>query len=78
MKGNQNRGRRQEKDDFSKRNSRDRKLIQCYKCQQMGHIRKERPNKKQQIDERNDELSIFANVVQNGDSDSSDRDLLLV
>lgn len=78
VKGNQETGRRQGKDGFSKRNPRVRRSVQCYKCQQMGHIRKDCPNRKQQIDERNSNSSQFGNVIQRGDSDCSDGDLLSV
>ena len=54
------------------------KPVQSYKCQQIGHNRKDCPNKKKQIDERKCDLSKFANVFRYGDLDNNDGDLLLV
>ncbi|KAK4397553.1 Retrovirus-related Pol polyprotein from transposon TNT 1-94 [Sesamum angolense] len=82
VKGNQDRGRKSETEGFGKRNSRSkssgRKTIHCYKCKEPGHMKRDCPKLKKQADEKQDDSSKSANVVQNDDSDYSDGDMLSV
>ncbi|KAH7688933.1 RNA-directed DNA polymerase protein [Dioscorea alata] len=82
VKGNQNRGRKLEKEGSGKRNFRSKpkgkKTIHCFKCKEPGHMKRDCPKLKKQIDEKRDESSKSANVVQSGNSDCSDGDMLLV
>jgi len=56
IKDGQERGRKQEKDRFGKQNfrskSRGKKTIQCYKCKQSGHMKKDYPTWRKQNDEK--------------------------
>ncbi|KAL0373808.1 UNVERIFIED_CONTAM: Retrovirus-related Pol polyprotein from transposon TNT 1-94 [Sesamum radiatum] len=82
IKGNQDRGRKFEKEGSGKRNSksksRDKKTIHCYKCKEPGHMKRDCPKLKKQADEKHDDSSKSANVVQNDSSDCSDGDMLSV
>ena len=51
-----------------------KKAVQCYKCKDYGHMRKDCPRLKEQ----NEDSSKSANVIQNDDSDFGDRDMLVV
>ncbi|KAL0460800.1 UNVERIFIED_CONTAM: Retrovirus-related Pol polyprotein from transposon TNT 1-94 [Sesamum latifolium] len=76
VKGNQDRGRKFEKEGSGKRNSRSKsrgkKTIHCYKCKEPGHMKRDCPKLKKQADEKRDDSSKSANVVQNDSSDCSD------
>ncbi|KAK4390531.1 Retrovirus-related Pol polyprotein from transposon TNT 1-94 [Sesamum angolense] len=76
VKGNQDHGWKLEKEGSGKRNSRSksrgRKTIHCYKCKEPGHMKRDCPKLKKQADEKRDDSSKSANVVQNDDSDCSD------
>ncbi|KAL0371814.1 UNVERIFIED_CONTAM: hypothetical protein Scaly_0863000 [Sesamum calycinum] len=67
VKGNQDRGRKLEKEGSGKRNSRSksrgRKTIHCYKCKEPGHMKRDCPKLKKQADEKCDDSSKSANVV---------------
>ncbi|KAK4400827.1 hypothetical protein Sango_1188800 [Sesamum angolense] len=67
VKGNQDRGRKLEKEGSGKRNSRSksrgRKTIHCYKCKEPGHMKRDYPKLKKQADEKRDDSSKSANVV---------------
>ncbi|KAL0368146.1 UNVERIFIED_CONTAM: hypothetical protein Scaly_1033500 [Sesamum calycinum] len=80
--GNQDRGRKLENEGSGKRNfksmSRDKKTIHCYKYKESGHMKRDCPKMKNQVDEKRDDSSKSANVVQNGNSDCSDGDMLSV
>ncbi|KAL0321707.1 UNVERIFIED_CONTAM: Retrovirus-related Pol polyprotein from transposon TNT 1-94 [Sesamum calycinum] len=82
VKGNQDRGRRSENEGFEKRisrsKSRGRKTIHCYKCKEPGHMKRDCPKLKKQADEKRDDSSKSANMVQNDDSDCSDGDMLSI
>ncbi|KAL0284885.1 UNVERIFIED_CONTAM: Retrovirus-related Pol polyprotein from transposon TNT 1-94 [Sesamum calycinum] len=82
VKGNQDRGRKSEKEGSGKRNSRSksrgRKTIHCYKCKEPGHMKRDCPKLKKQADKKRDDSSKSANVVQNDDSDCSDGDMLSI
>ncbi|KAL0293416.1 UNVERIFIED_CONTAM: Retrovirus-related Pol polyprotein from transposon TNT 1-94 [Sesamum radiatum] len=82
IKGNQDRGRKFEKEGSGKRNSRSKsrgkKTIHCYKCKEPGHMKRDCPKLKKQADEKRDDSSKSANVVQNDSSDCSDGDMLSV
>ncbi|CAA0838475.1 Probable prolyl 4-hydroxylase 11 [Striga hermonthica] len=81
VKGNQDRGRRQVRDNSGNRNfrsksrykSKGRKTVTCYKCKEQGHFKRDCPKwKKQTVDMS----SKSANVVQNEESDCSDGDVI--
>jgi len=82
IKGGQERGRKQEKDGSEKWNSRSKsrgkKMFHCYKCKHPCHMKKESPTWRKQIDEKQVDSSKSVNVVQNEESDDSDRDMLSV
>ncbi|KAK4386042.1 Retrovirus-related Pol polyprotein from transposon TNT 1-94 [Sesamum angolense] len=82
VKGNQDRGRKLENGGSGKRNfrskSRGKKKIHCYKCKEPGHIKRDCPKLKKQADEKRDDSSKFANMVQNDNVDCSDGDMLSV
>ena len=63
----------------SRSKSRPRKIVQCYKCKDYGHMKKDCPRLRgQNDDKKNEDLSKSANVVQNDDSDFGDGDMLVV
>ena len=82
IKGNQDRGRKSEKEGSGKRNSRSKsrgkKTIHCYKCKEPGHMKRDCPKFKRQTDDKRDESSKSVNVVQNDDAECSDGDMLSV
>jgi len=82
IKGGQEHGRKQENDGYGKRNfiskSRGKKTIQCYKCKQSGHMKKDCRTWRKQNDEKQVDSSKSVNVVQNEESDDSDGDMLSV
>ncbi|KAK4383306.1 Retrovirus-related Pol polyprotein from transposon TNT 1-94 [Sesamum angolense] len=82
VKGNQDHGWKLENEGSGKRNfrskSRGKKTIHCYKCKEPGHMKRDYPKMKNQADEKCDDSSKSANVVQNGNSDCSDGDMLSV
>ena len=53
-------------------------MIQCYKCKQSGHMKKNCPTWRKQNDEKRTDLSKSINVVQNEEFDDSDGDMLSV
>ncbi|KAL0318214.1 UNVERIFIED_CONTAM: Retrovirus-related Pol polyprotein from transposon TNT 1-94 [Sesamum calycinum] len=59
VKGNQDCGRKSEKEGSGKRNSRSksrgRKTIHCYKCKEPGHMKRDCPKLKKQADEKRDD-----------------------
>ncbi|KAK4435064.1 hypothetical protein Salat_0669700 [Sesamum alatum] len=82
VKGNQERGRKLENEGSEKRNSRSKsrskKTIHCYKCKELGHMKRDCPKLKRQGDEKRDDSSKSANLVQNDKSNCSDGDMLSV
>ncbi|KAL0451879.1 UNVERIFIED_CONTAM: Retrovirus-related Pol polyprotein from transposon TNT 1-94 [Sesamum latifolium] len=82
VKGNQDRGRKFEKEGSGKRNSRSKsrgkKTIHYYKCKEPGHMKRDCPKLKKQADEKRDDSSKSANMVHNDSSDCSDGDMLSV
>ena len=53
--------------------------MQCYKCKNYGHIKKDYPRLRgQNDDKKNEDSSKSANVVQNDDSDFGDGDMLVI
>ncbi|CAA0806530.1 Probable prolyl 4-hydroxylase 11 [Striga hermonthica] len=83
VKGNQDRGRKQVRDNSGNRNfrsksrdkSKGRKTVTCYKCKEQGHFKRDCPKwKKQTVDMS----SKSANVVQNEESNCSDGDMLSI
>ena len=59
--------------------SKPRKEVQCYKCKDYGHMRKDCPKlRRQNEDKKNKDSSKSANMVQNDDSDFGDGDMLVV
>ncbi|CAA0831937.1 Probable prolyl 4-hydroxylase 11 [Striga hermonthica] len=83
VKGNQDRGRRQVRDNSGNRNfisksrdkSKGRKTVTCYKCKEQGHFKRDSPKLKKQTA---DMSSKSANVVQNEESNCSDGDMLSI
>ncbi|CAA0833091.1 Thioredoxin H2 [Striga hermonthica] len=83
VKGNQDRGRKQVRDNSGNRNfrsksrdkSKGRKTVTCYKCKKQGHFKQDCPKWKKQTA---DMSSKSANVVQNEESDCSDGDMLSI
>ncbi|KAL0440958.1 UNVERIFIED_CONTAM: Retrovirus-related Pol polyprotein from transposon TNT 1-94 [Sesamum radiatum] len=75
-------GRKLENEGSGKQNfrskSRGRKTIHCYKCKESGHMKTDCPKLKKQVDEKCDDSSKSANVMQNDNSDCSDGDMLSV
>ncbi|KAL0357994.1 UNVERIFIED_CONTAM: hypothetical protein Scaly_1485100 [Sesamum calycinum] len=55
-----------------------KKMINCYKCKESGYMKRDCPNQKKQADEKCDDSSKFADVVQNDNSDCSDGVMLSV
>jgi len=53
-------------------------MIQCHKCKQSGHMKKDCPTWRKQNDEKQADSSKSVNVVQNEESDDSDGDMLSV
>ncbi|KAK4422118.1 Retrovirus-related Pol polyprotein from transposon TNT 1-94 [Sesamum alatum] len=81
VKGNQERGRKLEECSGkwnSRSKSRGKKTIHCYKCKEPGHMKRDCPKLKKQGDEKRDDSSKSANLVQNDNSDCSDGDMLSV
>ncbi|CAA0813915.1 Unknown protein [Striga hermonthica] len=83
VKGNQDRGRKQVRDNSGNRNfrsksrdkSKGRKIVTCYKCKEQGHFKRDCPKWKKQTANMS---SKSANVVQNEESDCSDGDMLSI
>ncbi|CAA0834067.1 Probable prolyl 4-hydroxylase 11 [Striga hermonthica] len=83
VKGNQDRGRRQVRDNSGNQNfrsksrdkSKGRKTVTCYKCKEQGHFKRDCPKWKKQTA---DMSSKSANVVQNEEFDCSDGDMLSI
>ena len=81
VRENLERGRRQGRESTAKEKSRSKfrpkKVVQCYKYMDYGHMRKDCPRlRRQNDDKKNDGLSKSINVVQNDDSDIGDGDML--
>jgi len=64
--------------EISDQKSRGKKTIQCYKCKQSSNMKKDCPTWRKQNDEKQANSSKSVNVVQNEESDHSDRDMLSV
>ncbi|KAL4311552.1 hypothetical protein GQ457_01G017790 [Hibiscus cannabinus] len=82
VKGYQDRGRKLENEDSGRRNSRSksrgRKMIRCYKCKEVGHMKRDCPKLKNQTKEKDDATTKTVNVVQNDNTDCSDGDMLSI
>ena len=74
------RGRKQDNERSGRRKSRSksrsRKNIECYKCKEMRHMKRDCPKLKEQNGGKRDEKTV--NVARKDDSDSSDADVLSV
>ncbi|KAE8654353.1 L-type lectin-domain containing receptor kinase IX.1 [Hibiscus syriacus] len=82
VNGNRDRGRKPEKARSGKQNfrskSRDKKTIHCYKCKEAGHMKRDCPKLKKQIDEKRDDSSKSMNVVEDENSDCSEGYMLSI
>ena len=81
-KGNQEHGRNKSRSESSRNKSRPKsrtmKDIQCYKCEKKGHIKRECPEWKKGNIENKEGTSKSTNVVEEGESESVDGDMLSV
>jgi hypothetical protein len=81
VKGNHKRGRSNNRGELKGKNSRSksrrRKDINCYKCGNKGHMKRDCPDRKKNNDNKNEGSSKSANVVKNN-SDDADGDILSV
>ncbi|KAE8692812.1 hypothetical protein F3Y22_tig00110830pilonHSYRG00040 [Hibiscus syriacus] len=82
IKGNRDRGRKPEKTRYGKRNfrskSRDKKTINCYKCKEVRHMKRDYPKLKKKTDEMRDDSSKSANVVEDDNFNCSECDMLSI
>ena len=80
--GNQKCGRNKSQSELSRNKSRSKwrrtKDIQCYKCRKKGHIKRECPKWKKGNTKNREGSSKSMNVVEEGDSESGDGDMILV
>ncbi|XP_020571362.1 protein OPAQUE1-like [Phalaenopsis equestris] len=82
IKGKQDHGRKKEKEGSGRQNSRSKskgkREINCYKCKEPGHIKRDCPKLKKQTRKKGDTSLKYVNVAQNDSSDCSDGDMLSV